>query len=247
MVNKRSYVVCAVQRSGSSFLCELLKSTGVAGVPEEYFLFREDGKNFEAGWWAQSFDVSTREEYISLVQNEGQTENGVFGTKLMWNYFAQVMKAFSELQAYVGLSPYAQLAAMLESPKYVWILRQDKVRQAVSWAIAAQTGIYAASQGNQADNLESLNFAFHQIKLLHRLVLEGEAGWKAFFAENNVTPFKVVYEDLVQAPRETVFAILEFLEIEYAEDLLENINPINKQATHINDEWVDEYKKLSNI
>jgi LPS sulfotransferase NodH len=28
-------IVCATQRSGSTLLCELLKATGVAGVPEE--------------------------------------------------------------------------------------------------------------------------------------------------------------------------------------------------------------------
>src|SRR6202012_4005781 len=33
----RSYLICATQRSGSTLLCELLKSTGVAGRPEEDF------------------------------------------------------------------------------------------------------------------------------------------------------------------------------------------------------------------
>src|SRR3954465_5603909 len=32
-----SYLVCATQRSGSTLLCEALKSTGVAGRPEEFF------------------------------------------------------------------------------------------------------------------------------------------------------------------------------------------------------------------
>src|SRR4051812_14956062 len=32
-----SYLVCATQRSGSTLLCELLKGTDVAGVPDEYF------------------------------------------------------------------------------------------------------------------------------------------------------------------------------------------------------------------
>jgi LPS sulfotransferase NodH len=33
-----SYVICAVQRSGSFLLCEALENTGLAGNPEEYFL-----------------------------------------------------------------------------------------------------------------------------------------------------------------------------------------------------------------
>ena len=32
-----TYLICATQRSGSTLLCELLKQTGVAGRPEEYF------------------------------------------------------------------------------------------------------------------------------------------------------------------------------------------------------------------
>ena len=32
-----AYLVCATQRSGSTLLCELLKGTEVAGVPDEYF------------------------------------------------------------------------------------------------------------------------------------------------------------------------------------------------------------------
>ena len=34
---KRSYLVCATQRSGSTLVCQALKETGVAGRPEEYF------------------------------------------------------------------------------------------------------------------------------------------------------------------------------------------------------------------
>src|SRR3954462_13244259 len=37
-------IVCATQRSGSTLLCELLKATGVAGVPNEYFQhFKDSG------------------------------------------------------------------------------------------------------------------------------------------------------------------------------------------------------------
>src|SRR6185312_2619123 len=36
-MSSSSYIVCATQRSGSTLLCEALKSTGVAGRPEEFF------------------------------------------------------------------------------------------------------------------------------------------------------------------------------------------------------------------
>jgi LPS sulfotransferase NodH len=35
-------IVCATQRSGSTLLCELLKATGVTGIPNEYFQHFKD-------------------------------------------------------------------------------------------------------------------------------------------------------------------------------------------------------------
>ena len=37
-----SYIVCSTQRSGSTYLCQLLTGTGVAGVPQEYFEARAE-------------------------------------------------------------------------------------------------------------------------------------------------------------------------------------------------------------
>src|ERR1700742_1370636 len=34
---ERAFIVCSTQRSGSTLLCNLLASTGVAGDPQEYF------------------------------------------------------------------------------------------------------------------------------------------------------------------------------------------------------------------
>jgi LPS sulfotransferase NodH len=241
MKTKISYIVCAVQRSGSSLLCEALKNTGLAGVPEEYFLYHENLGNWEQGEWASSFGVTSREAYIDLVLQQGSTENGVFGTKLMWNYFSHVVKAFGEIPAYHKLSPSALFAAMLENPKYIWIVRKDKVRQAVSWAIAAQTNIYASSHGNIEDYLYKLKFDYEQINLLHHLVLEGEAGWYNYFQSNGIQPFKVIYEELVENYEKTGLDILEFLGIERPEKLYFSKRGLKKQATQINDEWVEKY------
>ena len=38
----RAYVVASTQRSGSTYLCQLLASTGVAGNPQEYFEARAE-------------------------------------------------------------------------------------------------------------------------------------------------------------------------------------------------------------
>src|SRR5437870_4346527 len=60
-----AYVMCATPRSGSNWLCELLRATGVAGRPDEYL------------WYG---DYS-----LQRILDEGTGEDGVFGCKLMWD------------------------------------------------------------------------------------------------------------------------------------------------------------------
>ena len=240
-----SYVICAVQRSGSFLLCEALKNTGLAGVPEEYFLYDPDGDNFENGPWAQENGANTRTDFINLVRDRGTTANGVFGTKLMWNYFPDVMSTLQETPAYRSLSPAELLNALFPNLHYIWMVREDKVRQAVSWTIAAQTGIYAAWQAEVQPPIQQPVYDFEQIDLLHRLVLEGEAGWDKFFTENQIRPMKVVYEELVEAYEETGLRILDFLGVPYPHDFVYGKDrKMKKQATGLNEEWAQKYRAM---
>ena len=63
-------------RTGSSFLSEALKATGVAGVPEEYF----NAENIEALLAEYSCDTLT--ELHTTILGRGTTSNGIFGTQL---------------------------------------------------------------------------------------------------------------------------------------------------------------------
>lgn len=239
-----SYVICAVQRSGSFLLCEALKNSGLAGAPEEYFLYKENEDFWENGWWAKQYGVTSRSEFISLVLEKGTTANGVFGTKLMWNYFPHVIWCLQELPAYHGLKAPQLLGALLPNLHYIWIVRNDKVRQAVSWAIAAQTGIYASWQAEIRPPKQEPIFDFEQIDLLYNLVLEGEAGWQAFFQANRITPFRVVYEELVEGYEATVLQILDYLSVPYSQNLVFGERRLKKQKTTLNDEWVDKYREM---
>src|SRR4051812_12779199 len=112
-----SYLVCATQRSGSTLLCELLKGTEVAGVPEEFFealratgLPRQPRQYFFEGD-APADVVATLpavqrghpekrgdfEGWFTYAVQRGTTSNGVFGAKMMWNYFDDFRERVAEL------------------------------------------------------------------------------------------------------------------------------------------------------
>ena len=64
----------------------------------------------------------------------------------MWNYFHTMLKSLQELPEYKEMDAPQLMAALFPNVHYIWMVRRDKVRQAVSWAKAAQTDIYAWSK-----------------------------------------------------------------------------------------------------
>src|SRR4051812_30708315 len=120
-----SYVVCALPRSGSSLLCELLFETGLAGAPAEYFDAQQMGR-FSERWNARDFGA-----YLRALLERKTGPNGVFGFKAQ---FFQLAEAF----------PDGELDAAFPSLRYVYITRRDRLRQAISWARAVQTGWWAS-------------------------------------------------------------------------------------------------------
>jgi trehalose 2-sulfotransferase len=232
-----SYVICAVQRSGSSLLCEALKNTGLAGFPEEYFL---DG-HLEDGEWARQNHISTRADYVRLVFDKGTSPNGVFGVKIMWNYFHQVIDKLAVLPGYEGLSAPQLMMEVFPKLHFIWMVRRDKVRQAVSWAKAAQTDIYAWHKGKMPFQKQDPSFDFTFIDNLHQLILEGEAGWQSVFDACGVEPIKVLYEDFIDDYEGTALRILDTLKIPHPKDLKFGERHLQKQANALNDLWVEQF------
>ena len=79
---------------------------------------------------------------------------------------------------------------------------------------------------------------------LYNLILEGEAGWRNFFDACGVQPFKVVYEELVEAYEPTAIRILEYLNVPYPKNLVFSERRLLKQADSLNEAWVEKYIEM---
>jgi LPS sulfotransferase NodH len=78
----------------------------------------------------------------------------------------------------------------------VWLRREDKLRQAISWWRAAATGQYGLAPGEVP--AEPPEFDRDAIGRLLRYAQAGEAGWRDWFAAHSIRPLEIVYEDLIQ-------------------------------------------------
>jgi len=103
------------------------------------------------------------------------------------------------------------LEAAFPGLRYVWLRRQDKVRQAISWWRADVTGQYGLPAG--ASPSPPPAFDRDAIAGLVRYAEAGEAGWRDWFAAHSVQPFEITYEDLVKDLDAAVRAIGGFLDV----------------------------------
>ena len=233
-----SYIIASVQRSGTHLLCSILRSTGVAGSPDEYFLSKP-GETWEERWGTLS-----RVAYIERVLQRNTTSGGVFGFVVMWSYFDRVLQMLQEIPAYKNLTGPQLLAAVFHQPKYIWMRRRNRVQQAVSWAIACQTGVWAQNTGEKPQPHATLRFNFNVIDAWYKRVVAHEEGWANYFRENHIEPLVLFYEDVVASNRDAAGRVLDFLGAPFPHDFEIAPPTVQKQATQISEEWAASYLKL---
>jgi LPS sulfotransferase NodH len=162
------------------------------------------------------------------------TPNGVLGSKLMWNNFDWFRSS---------LCPPAGTDAGLEfmraafgDPQFVWLRREDKVRQGISWWRAAVTGQWALRPGQEAGQPAS---DMEQIVRLVRFAQRCEDGWRQWFASAGIQPCQVVYEDLTRDRLAVANAVLGFLRLPQLD--ADNLPPVRyrKQADSLTERYVD--------
>ncbi len=247
------YFVCATPRSGSTLLCESLAATGVAGKPEEYFerlrhsgLPREPREYFDGGVDPAMLDLlpETRtgdpaetdlERELPRYLEEGTTPNGVFGSKLMWNYFDDLLARLSSAPEAGGLDALTQ---RFGPSRFVHVTRRDKVAQAVSLWRAVQTRAWNAA----AEDCAHPVFDHRGIEYLCAQVAAHDDAWTRWFAANGVEPLCVEYETFIAAHEETVRRVLDHLGVS-ADHLPDP--PLERQGDDRSARWVARFKEAA--
>jgi trehalose 2-sulfotransferase len=210
-VQTGSYLICATPRTGSTLLCGLLAATGIAGKPESYF--RLQGEPLYAESWAVPMGKDGPLDYLDYVRAAkvaGTTANGVFAARVMWEtmgeLFAKLRSARPDL-----LGPDREVLEQVFGPtRLVHLLRGDVVAQAVSWALAEQTG-YWHDEGGTAPPRRQPQFDFDEVDGRVKTIAEHNASWRKWFASYDIGPLLVRYEDLVADMAGTTALILGFL------------------------------------
>lgn len=249
MNRDRTLIVASMERTGSTYLCRLLKSTGVAGEPDEYL----------NDWWiltkGPGFGIRTCKvlslpkvagyglgllktpggyadvapsgvpRYLHAIEKAHRSPNGVFALKLHWKHFAFATGSW-------GLDfPPA-------GPDVTWVhlWREDRFAQAVSWLRALQTNHWNTEDPSIGEPV------YDSVRLGHlvRQAIAAKDRWDRHFETFENPPLELTYEYLNSDPVGVVDQVLEMLGEKTT--VVPEVS-IMVQRDRLNQEWMERMVK----
>lgn len=230
----RAYVVASLPRTGSTLLCDALWATRLAGAPQEHLNpMQLRDWSLRAGRWPYAV---IRGPLLALVARRGLTtaqlqahldrvraarsSGGLYGLKLHAHHLTRRF-------------PSGDVEALLGPIRWIYVTREDKLSQAISWARAQQTGAWASWQRADLPPVYSRRRITRCLEQIHA----GEATWEAHFTARGVTPLRLSYERLAADLQGAVRAALAWLEVPGADGVEVPPPRLKRQADGVSAAW----------
>lgn len=213
-------MIATTPRTGSHFLSEVVANTGRLGRPREYFNRYVNPRLADGA----SDSTSTAAARCALVDGEGTTPNGVASFKLFPNHLQWLLGGVRLSEWYPDIG-------------WVHLYREDKIGQAISWAMAKETALWWA--GGKA--AESLEYSAEAIEIALIDILNDEADWAAYFLRNRIEPLRLSYEAVERDPTTAVAAIAAHLGVELDGPPATQRSTFVKQRGAHTEEWRERF------
>lgn len=145
-------------------LNEALRTTGLAGNPGEWL-----EPDFETGrHHLRELLPDKPDEYLNYLYQNGTGSNGVFGCNAFWwgccsfNKCLELLEAMPVCENLRGINALNKIFPKL---RFIHLIRQNKLRQAISSVKARQTNVYSQWRGLEFNkNEREPEFIYRDIK-----------------------------------------------------------------------------------
>jgi len=146
-----------------------------------------------------------------------------------------------------GLQTLRDPLDALPRARYVWIARRDRLRQAISWERAEQSGTWARLAGERAPAVPRPAFDPHAIARRMAEIETQEAAWRGWFEEAGATPTRVAYEDLAANYKGTARRVTRELGLAPPRALDFGERVMVAMGDRVTEQWVGRYARLSPV
>ena len=218
-------MICSTPRTGSTLLGRVLAASGLFGSSVEYLHHKHLGniaRRFNIVEADGNVDLPT---YFSRLYAHRTSANGVFGIKCHYDQFAPFVAGKRWMQ-------------ILPDVKFVYIIRQDILAQAISLTIATQTNSFRADIAGTKE----ANYSREQIQKWIHYIADLNRHWRIFFGEHGIRPYYLTYEDFVARPQEISVEIGKYVGVDVGDALFSAENTtMKKQRDSISDIWKERF------
>lgn len=242
----RVVIIAANPRSGSTMLARTLTATGALGPTYEVLVngvlarsalrlgvprlplreqVRQRRKGPTAAWYP--YEERSMRRYLLMVARRHQGGDGTFGAKIQGHQFANHMQR-------LGISTDVWGVPVV----WIHLRRRDRVAQAVSLAKALQTGQFSSRQTRTGE----AEYDADLIRSCIESTAQGDAIWEDHFADHDITPIEVWYEDLSADPAHEIRRLLDALG---RSDLEVRPPVMERQFDSTNGEWIERFRRES--
>lgn len=201
-------LLCTVPRSGSHYLIGELAVAGVVVLAEYLSPYRVRG----AANAQPAVDEATRRRVLSDIQAADTRRvksrihelSGVVpppqcrGTKLFPGEISAILASYDDLETFFETRPI----------QYIYLRRQDVIRQAVSAYVARRSESWFRYAGDP--EVGEVPYDFEAIRSFHQSIELGYGSLDRLFA-HGTEPLVVEYEELVDRPGAVVARVAELL------------------------------------
>jgi LPS sulfotransferase NodH len=211
------YVLASTPRCGSNML---------AGFAEDYFADAFVLDYFERWGFGSSDPQELAATYVRQLMTCRTSPNGVFGQRIHAGHLGSL-----------EVDPYD----ILQAPRSIWIQRRDRLRQAVSYTMAEQTGVWILDGTllPEASARAVRRYSYAEIRRHLRLLDRDASVWEDYFGRHAVVPHVVVYEDMVADYEAGLLGCLDFLGLGAPESV--PTPGIRRQADELTERWVERF------
>lgn len=232
-MSELSLILCASPRSGSYFLLDLLEQCGLPHGEEWLTPYHVASCKRRYG---QTQDLPYA-DFLKLLSARERV-GGRFVLKAMFPQFRELRETLEARDGPGEANLSEKIAEIFPNPRFVYLVREDKVAQAISHFKARQTGRWVNHGGRSGGDRFEPVYSF--IGIAHQFAEReySERQWEATFRDSGIEPFRIRYESVREDPVKEILRLFEWLGLGKPKATPETAQAkVAPMTTRANKEW----------